>query len=513
MLKRVHMTLHGRWEVCMRYRIPVRYRIRMAGRALQRGPRTGRALYLLLTTLLTAVMIAGVSTPTVMAAPASPGLQTGDMRDCRVPVGHEQPETAAPGEVGIDQAKLDEAIEFAASRMRTNIQVYRHDCLIGRGPLNDVTDNQPWNLFSGTKSVVSMLAGVAYTQGKLDLNSPIGTYLPDNMGDAAHRAITVRDLLTQTSGLDQSIISEAGTAFLDADPNIVKQTLALPIQHEPGTFFEYTQHGPDLLAYVIQSAVGEDLQRFAQDSLFSPLGIEEGDYFWARDRSGHTYGYAFLYLPPVDFARLGLLMLNNGQWRDERIIAADYIDQARSPSDTNHCYGFLFWVNDSPCTGPSIPSRQTIDLAPLPGMPDDAYAMVGFLQQNNFIVPSLDLLVTWNGFLGDVSPDPTTVISASLNSELYHTFLRKLAAAFEVPDLPDPGPYEPTFNLDFEPDQVIDSDVLLGALGLGPDAPEDCNVIDCGPEPLRMPFENNPGCFLATCLGPAAPQRDGDPHI
>src|SRR5699024_9305472 len=135
-------------------------------------------------------------------------------------------------------------------------------------------------------------------------------------------------------------------------------TLALPVEHEPGTFFEYTQHGPDLLAFVVQRAVGEDLQRFAQDNLFTPLGIDEGDYYWARDRSGNTYGYAFLYLPPVDFARLGLLMLNVGQWRDEQIISADYIDQARMPSETNRCYGYLFWVNDSPCTGPSFPSRQ-----------------------------------------------------------------------------------------------------------------------------------------------------------
>lgn len=442
----------------------------------------------------------------VSVAPPSSAAPSADRR-CGQPTGASAPVRATPASVGIDKTGLDDAIAFAASRLRTHVQVFRFNCLIGSGPINAVTGDIPWNLFSSTKSVVSMLAGIAYTQGKLDLGASIARYLPGEV-DRAHAAITVRDLLTQSSGLRQSIITEAIPSGLDVDPNIAKQALALPVQHRPGTFFEYTQHGPDLLAYVVQRAVGEDLQTFGQRNLFGPLGIAQHDYYWARDRSGHTYGYAFLFMPPADYSRLGLLMINDGVWGGRRIIDSGYIRQLHTPSATNRCYGYLFWVNAQPCTGPSFPSRQTYPVAPLAGLPSDAYAMVGFLQQNNFIVPSLGLMVSWTGLLGDVSPDPATLLSASANSELYHTFFRKLVAAFRSPRIADPGPYQPTMNLNFDPMQFTDPNITLGALGFGPYVPKGCTALACGPTPLRAPMQGNPGCFALACL-PGLPDSPG----
>ncbi|GAA1875965.1 CubicO group peptidase, beta-lactamase class C family [Williamsia serinedens] len=451
-------------------------------------------------------LMTALSTPFAAAEPSSTPAPT--LRSCPVPNGTSHPQTATPAQVGIDAAKLRTAIAFASSRLRTNVQIYRNNCLVGEGPFNPVTDGVPWNLWSGTKSVVSMVAGVAYSEGRLRLDAPIGDYLPAGLGDAAHRAITVRDLLTQTSGLKQSIVSEGIPAALDLDIDVVKQALALPILHRPGTFFEYGQHNGDLLAFVVGRAVGEDVQRYAQDKLFGPVGIGPRDWFWNRDRSGNTYGYAFLYMPPDDFARLGLLMLNGGEWNGRRVISTDYVDQARTPTTTNPCYGYLFWLNRGPCTGPSIPSRQTVDAAPFQGLPADTYAMVGLAQQNNFIMPGLGIVVSWTGAFGDVSPDPITTLSGSLNSELYHSFLRLFAASLTSPRLPDPGPYRPTFNLTIDPDEFADPSVALGAFGLGPYAPPGCTVTRCGSAPLRAPLQGNPGCFALACLPvPGAPQR------
>ena len=431
----------------------------------------------------------------VAGAPALEGQE-----QCAPPEPGAGPLTATAGDVGIDQAKLDEAIAFAASRMRINIQVYRNNCLIGRGPLNDHTDDLRWNIWSSTKSVVAMLAGIANGQGKLDLDAPIGQYLDEGQGDEAHRAITARNLLTQTSGLQQSIVSEGVPSGLDLDPSIVEQALALPVIHEPGTFFEYTQRGPDLLAHVIEKAVGEDLQVFAQRELFDPIGVGADRYHWSRDRSGNTYGFAGLFIPPVDFARIGMLLSNNGEWNGNRIIPVDYMRQLRTPSETNGCYGYLTWVNGSPCTPPTLPSRKTFDISPFAGMPEDAFATVGALQQNNFLIPSLGMQVTWNGFLGDVSPDPSTVLSANSNSELYREFLRKMLAAYEAPSVPDPGAYEPTFNLDIDIPNLANPDVFTAPFGIGPMAPENCDVFSCGEAPLRPPLQGNEGCFVIACL-------------
>ncbi|SNT26172.1 hypothetical protein [Rhodococcoides kyotonense] len=198
-------------------------------------------------------------------------------------------------------------------------------------------------------------------------------------------------------------------------------------------------------------------------------------------------------------------MSSNGQWNGRRIVSDAYISQLRTPSEANTCYGFLFWLNRTPCIGPSFPSQQTLDAPLLAGMPDDAYAMVGFLQQNNFIIPSLGIQVTWNGVLGDVSPDLSTVLSASTNSELYTNFFNALAEALPGEDLPA-QPYEPSFNTNINVDSFYDPNILLGTLGLGPDAPHP-------PGPVSPPVSDAPpGCLVFACLpvSPDTPRRVGD---
>lgn len=454
---------------------------------------------------LRALFLAGA----VIGTGAAPSLATADSEsstatrhECSAPaLAPDGFERAHPEQVEMDGAALQRAIDFASSRMRTNIQVFRYNCLVGEGPFNDISGNIPGNLMSGTKSVVSMIAGVAVTHGLLDVEAPIGNYLPEGEGDAAHRAITVRSLLTQSSGLDQAILSEAFPSLLDVTVDAPKTALDAPILHPQGERFQYSQLGPDLLGYVLQNAVGEDLQSFAQRELFDPIGIAPNDYYWARDRTGHTYGFALLFLPPNDFARLGMLMANNGSWNGREVISADYIAALREPSASNPCYGFLFWLNKTPCTGPSVPSTKTTDVAPMAGLPDDGYAMVGFLQQNNFIIPSLGLQVTWTGILGDVSPDPGTVLSASLASELYSNFFNALSAALPQEGLMVP-PYVPQMNLDLDPDGLFDIDISSHALGLGPNSDE----------AARSPLSAAPpGCVLLVCapISPQTPHRIG----
>ncbi|MBO2449719.1 serine hydrolase [Actinomadura barringtoniae] len=444
-----------------------------------------------LATANAATAIPAMANAAMANAGAGAGAASRPVQACGMPAAGKGPGRAEPSAMGFDPGRLAKAVAFADSRLRLNVQVYRHNCLVAEGSRNAVTGTVPWNIWSATKSVVSMLAGIAVSDGRLDPNAPIGRYLPAGQGDAAHRAITVRDLLTETSGLKQSIVSEAVPSLVGADPDIVAQTLALPIVHRPGTYFEYSQRTPDLLAYIVQRAVGQDLQTFAQRRLFGPIGIPASDYFWLRDRSGHTYGHANLYLPPNAFARLGTLMLNNGRWNATQLIAPGYVRQVSKPTKTNPCYGYLFWTNHAPCVGPSIPSRKTFAAPPLQGMPSDSYAMVGFLQQNNFLIPSLGIQVTWTGVLGDASLDPQTLISASPSSELYYNFMRLLGRAITTPHVPDPGPYRQTFNLDVRPDEFADPAILLGTLGIGPDAPRDCNILFChGTVPLHGTAQN-----------------------
>ncbi|MEV2222970.1 serine hydrolase [Nocardia vinacea] len=397
-------------------------------------------------------------------------------------------ERAAPEQVGLDSDRLAEALEFASGRNRLNVQVFRHNCLIGEGPTNDQTGNVAWNIWSATKSVVSLLAGIAWDQGKLDIEASIGQYLPPGLGDEQHRSITVENLLTETSGMKVGVLTEGLTGVIPLDPDSAVQALGVPLVNPPGAAFSYSQRNVDLLAYVIELAVGAPLQQFAQRELFDPLGIERGDYYWARDRAGHTYGYAHLMIPPNDFAKLGLLVSNNGSWGGQQIVSQRYLHKARQPSAANKCYGYLFWI------GPGC--AETPDY-----LPADIYSMSGLGLQNVFIMPSLDLTVVWTGVFGNISSEGISGIVQN-TAELPYEFFRRLFAAFEVRPVPDPGPYvEPPLRLD--PRRFVDTDLLLAVFGIGPAAYPGCNVFSCLNYPLTPPFADTaPGCVILVCLGP-----------
>ncbi|MDT4938761.1 MAG: hypothetical protein QOG80_2432 [Pseudonocardiales bacterium] len=396
---------------------------------------------------------------------------------CALPASGTTFGTATPQAESIDPAAVRMALAYADTHLRLSVQIFRNNCLIGGSPLNAVTSNIPWEIFSSTKSVVSMLTGIAFDRHKLALDDPIGRYLPTGhgWGDAAHRAITIRDLLTETSGTRESILAEF--VSVGVDPDIAQEALAQPIQHTPGSYFEYNQRDPDLLAYVVQRAVGQDLQTFAQSYLFGPIGIPAHSYRWLRDRSGNTYGYANLFIPPTQFAKLGLLLQNGGLWRGQRIVSTSYLDQARVNQPTNPCYGFLLWHNGgTSCTGANIPAAQTVSGPLIGSAPPDLFAMVGALQQNNFMIPSLHMTVTWTGVLGDTALNLSGLLSAGPSSNLFYNFFRILMSGVRDVHVPDPGPYKaPPLDLDVNPVNYLNPAVLL--TDLFPNST--CNLIFC----------------------------------
>lgn len=422
------------------------------------------------------LVVALVASLAIAAAPTAPAAAATTQKRCALPTPGAPFATARPDQVAIDQKAVDAALLYAQTHLRTSVKIFRHNCKIGEGLLDPVTENVPMELFSSTKSIVSLVTGIAYDHGKLGLDDPIGRYLPKGLGDAAHRRITIRNLLTETSGLDQAILSEFATILLD--PDVSQQAMALPLTHQPGTHFAYSQRTPDLLAYVVQRAVGQDFQAYAQKMLFDPIGIPRSSYFWLRDRKGNTYGYANLFMPTKQFAKLGLLAQHGGKWGTKRVVSSRYLSAASRPTKTNGCYGFLFWVNGgSSCTSASIPKAQTIKGEMVASAPDDMYAMVGALQQNNFIIPSLDMTVTWTGALGDTSLNLAGILSASpAASDLYYNFFRLLMRGVRDVKVPDPGPFKtPPLQLDINPKNYLSLSVLLS--GLVPS--KHCNLIFC----------------------------------
>jgi CubicO group peptidase (beta-lactamase class C family) len=373
-------------------------------------------------------------------------------------------------QLGFDQARLDAAIAFGERLPSTSIRVYRHGCLAGKSGLDPASVFVPQVLFSGSKSVVSLAVGRAVTLGYLKLDDPIGKYLPE--ADAAHGAITVRQLLNQTSGLQLVLADEA--AALTADP--VRYTLALPFWYAPGTEFMYAQNTLSTLAHVLERATGQDFQAFTQQELMSRVGIARDHWVWLRDRSGNTFAWGGLLMRPDDEARLGHLMLHHGKWGGAQLISSSYMHQATTGTAANPGHGFLLWLNAGDRFKAAVIGRpEWVEHPVLAGSPRDTYAAMGAMGQLTVVVPSRDLVFVRNG------PGGADTVEGKDVSELVR---QVIAAVDDMPQNTEPGPYSyqatgSPFDLVSLDNNIADWRLVGMLLGVGAGTTPGCTLLLC----------------------------------
>ena len=209
------------------------------------------------------------------------------------------------------------------------------------------------NVKSITKSIISTLVGIALRERHLtSLDQRVAEFFPRYFSaedDQRKREITLRHLLTLSSGLQWTEQSSESLPALFASPNWVEHGLRLPLLHPPGKVFAYSTLGAHLLSAVLTKATGMNLLAFANRYLFGPLGITEPA--WASDPQGYQVGGSDLFLSPRDLAKIGYLYLNQGHWEDQQIIADDYVKAATRtqviPEDGAFAlatYGYLWWI-------------------------------------------------------------------------------------------------------------------------------------------------------------------------
>lgn len=322
-------------------------------------------------------------------------------------------ERATPEEAGMDPRKVQAGLDSATGQISYAVRVYRHGCLVGEDRLAPLNRDAQYESFSMAKSVTSLVFGRAMTLGLISPDDPVGALRPE--ADAAHGAITMRDLLTMSSGLHWNGLRDYNLFTM---PDRVRDALTTDLEHAPGTYYEYAQSPVTLLGEAIGRAVGEDMMDFAQRELMNPLGIPADAWRWSRDRAGHIGAFYGVGMRPDDFARLGELLRRGGIWDGRRLLSRSYVREAIEPTPTNGCYGWLIWVNaGAPCIGPRITRRPVVDSRALPNMPADMYRFVGAFGQLVAVFPSQGLVIVRTGTYNQnalISPDgAATTTSAS----------------------------------------------------------------------------------------------------
>ena len=214
---------------------------------------------------------------------------------------------------------------------------------------------------SVSKSFTSACIGIALKQGLIkSIDEPIFSYFKEyaKYFDAAKRKITIRHLLTMTSGLkwDENtpyLDPKNSEIQMDGSDDPVQFILSRKLTSVPGTTWNYSGGSATLLGEILRKATGERLDQFARKYLFAPLGIKK--YTWEpmlkdKDMTAAAWG---LRLRSRDLAKFGLLYMNDGKWGNTQVLDTDWVKQSLSaqvlrPSESPKIvrgYGFQFWTD------------------------------------------------------------------------------------------------------------------------------------------------------------------------
>lgn len=297
---------------------------------------------------------------------------------------------ATPAEANMDEVMLGRAASDAAAIPRfRSLLVARHGKLVAENYFGGADSSTVFDLRSVTKSVVSMLTGIAVQTGKLpNIDATVGAHVDAPYAlDAGDRAVTVRQLLTMSSRYQWNE-TDGDDYNLWVLSNDHVQFLLDRLQTDPAGVFTYNSAAVNLLGQVLQHAVAKPLPDFANDVLFQPIGITTVQ--WEELEPGMVNAGSGIRMTATDLLRFGQLLLQKGRTANREVVPESWIDSGTTPQFTwrntygaqrGATYGYLWWLAQPPATV--------------------AIFAWGYGGQFAYVVPSLDLVVVattqWQG--------------------------------------------------------------------------------------------------------------------
>lgn len=247
--------------------------------------------------------------------------------------------------------------------------VQKHGQTLYEGYFNGYTAEHAAHLFSVTKSVFSLLIGIAVDLGKIgSIDQRVLDFFPEYCipaGEQTIQNVTIRHLLTMTAPYKYE--TEPYERFFTG-PNPIQDALDLLGGDKPIGAFHYSAiGGTHILSGILQRATGQSALDFASEYLFAPLGIsvprsitlksaeehavvmnDRDTRGWVADPQGNHFASWGLFLTPREMARIGQLCLQGGVWEGERVVSEQWIAQStREQSRWGElAYGYLWWVLD-----------------------------------------------------------------------------------------------------------------------------------------------------------------------
>ncbi len=297
------------------------------------------------------------------------------------------------------EAGIEDEINTINPQQLSSVLVQQHQEVLFEEYYNGATSQQLHDIRSASKSLTSLLFGIASKEGYF--TSPYEKVLPvfKDYNPLLFKSyqkseMTFFDLLSMTNPLECNDMNEYSRGheermYLTHD--WIEFFLNLPARgHMPwepkpsdlpyGRSFAYCTAGISITAAAIERRTGKKMDEYAQEKLFDSLGISNVE--WLYSPTGITQGGGGLKIKPKDLLKIGQLMLNNGQWKDEQLLPLDWVTKSFTPysvsmPEIDASYGLTWWI---------IPFKTSDKVV-------TTYAAAGNGGNYLFVVPELDATV------------------------------------------------------------------------------------------------------------------------
>jgi CubicO group peptidase (beta-lactamase class C family) len=283
-------------------------------------------------------------------------------------------------------------------------------------------ENLRWSSMSMIKSLTSTLVGAALQQGAISsLDDAVSKYIPALRG-CAYDAVTVRSLLTMSSGVRwsedytdrNSDVNRYSKSLGDKVPGGVLALMrSLKAEHPPGRRFSYNTGDTYVLGCLVSAATGKNLADFMSETIWSPLGMEFDAFYTLESEGGQEIGGSRAGIALRDFGRFGVFLLRGGVIGGRPVLPPDWIESANRhsftfDSETNRYgatgYGYSWWID-----------------------PDGSMVAVGFAGQSLYVNRKARVVIVTLSC--QPQPPYSAVYSVDLKAE-YHAFKYAVMAEF-----------------------------------------------------------------------------------
>jgi CubicO group peptidase (beta-lactamase class C family) len=290
-------------------------------------------------------------------------------------------ERTTPESVGIPSKAIENLLDKLESGVTEphGLMIMRHGKVCAEGWWSPYAPGIRHGLQSHTKTYAATAVGIAYTEGIVDLDERIIDIFPDEAPENPSenlKKLTVHHVLCMACGMDE---------MPRPSEDWIREFLATPVVHEPGTTYMYNSTGSTLLGAIVRKKTGLGLHDYLKPRLFDKIGIDSDNLRWMYMPDGMEIGGGGLLATTEDNLRLMKLYADGGVWEGERILAEDYVKRATTlqnesaseekvnpPAKDNFVgYGYQIWM----CR------------------PEGVYRADGAMGQFTIVVPDRDLII------------------------------------------------------------------------------------------------------------------------